>query len=303
MFVCKLDSAANDSMADQTPRKKAFSCKRRDIMVNHLNKSHGILGAEAGRDLADQGRITVKKQAWSCGFCGSLFLNFRDRLRHIDIEHFRKYEDIRQWNLNKVMHGLLLQPKMENAWKKRTASLSPWVQLKDLVWPEVFAKDMRTKLEIGPLNESDADRLACEVFSACKPKESLEESAMVSSTVFHTGIAGASSLLPPNQDQVLTDQTFGSTPAYSQRSSNMHATTNLYDNSIFGQSPEHAYNSDSKTVPLMAASQEDSRGTYNAPPFYPSRDWGADPERDLGCSGFDDAVNGANRGIFRFPSD
>ena len=302
IFVCKLDSATHEGIADQTPSTKAFSCKRRDLMVNHLNKSHGV-AVQAGRDLADQWRFTVKKQAWSCGFCGSLFLDFKDRLKHIDTEHFKNYEDIQQWDFNKVIHGLLLQPSMENAWKKRTASLFAGLQREDLVWTETFAKNMRPKLEIGPSDESDANRLADEIYFAGKPKGSLNESALALPTVFPTSIAGASSLSSPNQYQAVTAQASGSAPEHSQRPSIMHATANLYGDPLFGQSLGHAYNHDIRAVPSMAPLEEGPRATYNPPPSYPAQYLAAESEGGIGCSGFDDALNEVHQGFSWSDSD
>ena len=301
-FVCKLDSATHESMADQNPGTKAFSSKRRDIMVNHLNKSHG-LAVQEGRVLADQWRFTVKKQAWSCGFCGSLLLDFKDRLRHIDTEHFRKYESMQQWDFNKVIHGLLLQPRMENAWTKRTASLFPWVQPEDLIWTEAFAKNMRQKLEIGPLDESDANRLADEICSAGKPKESLNESATALDTVFPTSIAGVTSLLSPNQYQAVTTQTSESARQHSQKSSNMHATANLFGDSLFDKSPGHAYNDDIRAVPSMAPLEEHRPATYNPRSFYSAQDWVAESEAGIGNSGFDDTLNEVHQGFSWSNSD
>ena len=265
-------------------------------MVNHLNKLHAV---QAGRDLADRFRVTDEKQAWSCGFCGSFFLDFKDRLKHIDTEHFKKYESMQQWDFNKIIHGLLSQPRMKHAWKKRTASLSPSVQPEDLIWTEAFAKNIRQKLEIGPSDESDATRLADEVYSAGKPKGSLNESAMDPTTVFSAGIAEASSLLSPNQYQAVTAQASGSAPEYSQRPSTMHATANLYGDSLFGQSLGHVYDHDIRAVPSMAPLEEGPRATYNPPSFYPAEDWTAESEGGIGCSGFDYALNEVHQGYSR----
>lgn len=291
IFVCELDHAVHDSRAYQDHGTKAFSCKRRDIMVNHLSKSHGFSAVQAARDLADQWRVTVKKQAWSCGFCGSLFLNFKDRLKHIDTEHFKKYEGIQQWDSNKVIHGLLLQPKMAKAWKARTVSLPPCVQPEDLVWTGAFAKNMRTKLEVGPSDESDAKRLVDEVYSAGKPKESLNKSVLVPSTAFDLGIAGASSLLSPSQEQALTAQAFGSAPAHCQRPSTIRATAYPSDGLLFGQRPGHVYGHDSRAVPSIASLADDNRATHNVPSFYPSENWVAGSEGGTGYFGYDQAVD------------
>ena len=300
LFVCGLDDGVEDSRAGQSSSTKPFSCKRRDIMVNHLTKSHGIFAVEQGRELADKWRISVKKQAWSCGFCGNLFLNFQDRLKHIDTEHFRKYESMQDWDFCKVIHGLLRHPKMEIAWKKRTASLLPWVQPEDLVWTEAFAKAMRTKLEIGPSDESDANRLADEVYSAGRPKESWHGNAMAPASF--VGMVGAS-LSAPNPDQTFTAQTSGSAAERRPSSSTMRATAYVSGDSFVGRPLGHAYDRDSRAVPSIASSDEDIGGDHDVSSFYPSQNWVVASETSNDHCGFGQAVTEANRGPCRSTSD
>ena len=271
-------------------------------MVNHLNKSHGF-AVQEGRVLAEQWRLTVEKQAWSCGFCGSFFLDFKDRLKHIDIEHFRKYESMQQWDFNKVIHGLLLQPRMENAWKKKKASLPPWVQPEDLIWTEAFAKNIRPKLEIGPSDESDANRLADEVYSAGKPKGYLNESAIDAKTVFTTGIAEAGSLLSPKPYQVVTAPPSGSAPDHSQRRSILHSTADVNGNSPFDQSPRHADDYDSTVATALAPLEEGRQGTYNPQSFYTTQHWVPGSEGGIGYSGFVDALSEVHQGFSQSSSD
>lgn len=135
-------------------------------MVNHLNKLHGIMEAHRGRELADQWRHTVGKRAWSCGFCITIFSTFQDRLKHIDIKHFRERQSIHEWDLNKVILGLLQQPKMENAWKTRTALLTPWVHPENFAWNKAVAEYLRAELERGPSDDHHANTLADAVYSA-----------------------------------------------------------------------------------------------------------------------------------------
>ena len=303
IFVCGLDNTVDDSGAGQNSSTKPFSCKRRDIMVNHLSKSHGISAVQQGRELADRWRISVKKQAWSCGFCGNLFVNFQDRLKHIDTQHFRKYEDIQDWDFNKVIHGLLLQPRMENAWKRRSASLLPWERLEDLVWTRAFAKNMRAKLEIGPSDENDAAALADAVYSAGKFKEPWHENAMVPATILGAGRTGVSSLSLPNHDQAPTAQALGSGPENCQSPLAMCANTHLSGHSLFGRPHRHAYDSNCRAVPTMMAPEEDSQRGYDAPSLYSSQGWAGAFERGNDYSGSDQADNEANRGLYRSTGD
>lgn len=113
----------------------------------------------------------MTKQAWSCGFCSSLFYTFQDRLKHVDIEHFRKHQSFNEWDLNKVILGLLQQPKMQRTWKTRAASLPPWVHPENLAWDKATAQGLRAKLEKGPSDDRHAITLADEAYSASKPNE------------------------------------------------------------------------------------------------------------------------------------
>ena len=261
VFICGLDDAVKDGSTGQNSSPKRFSCKRRHQMVDHLNKSHGISSVQQGRDLADKWRISNNKHAWSCGFCVKFFSNFQDRLRHIDVEHFKKYEGIQDWDYNKVIHGLLLQPRMENAWKKRVASLLLWELPEDIVWGESFAKNMRTQLEIGPSDEIDADRLADAVYSARRPKGYWNEEAMAPTTVAGTTKMEGSSLSSINH---YPDVAAG---YYRPNSATSGATTSHSGLSLFGQLPAHAYNDG------MATEHEGSSANRNATSFYPSQQW------------------------------
>ena len=165
-FICEMEEAAESGREGQDHASRAFTSKRRDIMVNHLNKSHGIFEAHQARGLADKWRHTAKKQAWACGFCGSLFLTFPDRLKHIDVQHFRRHQSIHDWDLNKVVLGLLQQPRLERAWKKQMASLPPWVHL---VWDRAVAKDLQATLEVGPSDDHHAATLAEQAYSGIEP--------------------------------------------------------------------------------------------------------------------------------------
>lgn len=198
IFVCGMDHTAEIKRTDQSQASKSFTCKRRDIMVNHLSKAHGIIEADEGRNLADQWRITVKKQAWSCGFCISLFLTFQDRLKHVDTKHFREHQHIHEWDLNKVVLGLLQQPKMERAWKTRTASVPPWVHPKSLAWDEATAKELRAMLEIGPSDDHHASILADKAYYARKPNDGSGLQSGTTRANHHSDVIRQASL--PSQD-------------------------------------------------------------------------------------------------------
>lgn len=275
IFICGLDDAAESSRAGQSQASKSFTCKRRDIMVNHLNKSHGVTDAHHGRGLADQWRHTVKKQAWSCGFCIKLFLAFQDRLRHVDIEHFKRHQSIHDWDLNKVILGLLQQPKMEKAWETRTASLPPWVQLKNLTWDTATAKKLRATLEIGPSDEYHATTLADATYSASKLNEgSWPQSDTIHANRHSDAPAQASFVSSQNHYHATSALTSGS-GSYARPSP---AITGPTAHPISGdpscvEAPTSAFALSNTVESSMSSSRDEGRVDYNALLFNPSQSW------------------------------
>ena len=250
-------------------------------MVNHLIKSHGITEARQGRDLADEWRHTVKKQAWSCGFCISLFLTFHDRLKHIDIEHFRRRQDIRDWDLNKVVLGLLKQPKMEKAWKTRLALLPPGVLPQDLAWDKIFAKDLREKLEIGPLNDHHATTLADAAFSARRSNEgSWVQSGVAHANPHSDATAQATfSLLPVCYEA-------GSTYQPSSRITN--STAHLVSSDpLFVGAATSTFALGNAIEPAIPSYDDDNCVRHDTTFFNPSQSWTSGSETGTFFSGYE----------------
>ena len=59
-----------------------------------------------------------KRKFFSCGFCICCFNTLKEISNHIDIEHWRQHQELKQWNNNKVILGLLLQPGVKEAWQQ-----------------------------------------------------------------------------------------------------------------------------------------------------------------------------------------
>lgn len=131
------------------------SFKRRYDMMAHLAQRHGVLDSKS---LADQYRRTFSKQTWSCGFCLFSFSTLADRLRHIDVEHFRKNEHIKAWSTTKIINGLLLQREVREAWKILLASVN--LDHSGFSWHRNNVQDLQLKLELGPNVEQSAESLA-----------------------------------------------------------------------------------------------------------------------------------------------
>ena len=244
-------------------------------MVNHLNKSHGITEAHEGRELADQWRHTVKKQAWSCGFCISLFLNFQDRLKHVDIEHFRKHQSIYEWDLNKVILGLLQQPKMDKAWKTRTALLPPWAYPENIAWDKATAKDLRATLEIGPSDDHHANTLANAAYSTSNLNDG--SWPLIGTTHVNRNLdTTAQTSFFPSLDQ------YQAIPALTSDSGLHHRPTSAITDSTlqyvsgdpsFAGAPTSAFPSGNMVEPWMPAPDTEDRVDGSGLIFNPSQSW------------------------------
>lgn len=142
-------------------------------MVNHLGKIHHVHPKSQGEAIAMKWKYTVEKQAWSCGFCGDVFVNFTDRLSHIAAQHFERGQTIDDWDATKVIQGLLQQSGMTEAWKEKLASL-PARQILGIVWERDAIADLQHGLEVGPNNERSAVDLAEAAYIACRINWSME---------------------------------------------------------------------------------------------------------------------------------
>lgn len=79
-------------------------------MTKHFSKCHEVYDTARACTLAKNWLRGSGRQFWSCGLCVSLFRSLQERLKHIEVEHFRRHESIDGWNVTNVIHGLLKQP-------------------------------------------------------------------------------------------------------------------------------------------------------------------------------------------------
>lgn len=303
IFICGLDGAAESSRACQSHASKPFTCKRRDIMVNHLNKSHGVVEAQRGRDLADQWRRTVKKQAWSCGFCISVFSTFQDRLKHVDLEHFRSHQSIHKWDSNKVVLGLLQQPKMEKAWKTRIASLHPWMRPESLAWDKATATSLRVALEKGPSDDRDANALADAAYSASKRNEGPWPPSDTKNANRHLdAIAQASFLSSPGPYQTISALASGSGSYHRPSPAITDSTPNLiFGDPSFLETRTKAFALGNSIEPSIPSLNDEGRVNHNAPLFNASQSWTSEPGSFF--NGYEPSESYAERGVqFSTPS-
>lgn len=136
---------------------KCRTYTRKANLVKHLEEVHRI---QDGSALAEAWRIAFKKRYFSCGFCIILFDNINDQLNHIDIDHFRRSEDICNWDMTKVVKGLLLQSGVDIAWHRIASSYAQ----SGFSWETSCNRDLQLRLE---LSEETPDTLAAAVFNNC----------------------------------------------------------------------------------------------------------------------------------------
>ena len=145
---------------------KAFPCANRTLdvrsytrrphFISHL-KTHDIPNFT---ELAEYWKETIKKRHFSCGFCISHFRSLIEQLNHIDVAHYRLSHHIRDWDTNKVIRGLLLQPRVSESWQRILAS-HPGFMESLLRWDESVVRKLQFRLEVG---DESADILAESAF-------------------------------------------------------------------------------------------------------------------------------------------
>ena len=138
-----------------------FSCKKNEDMVEHLYNAHHVKTTIA---FVHKWKDNVKRQVWSCGFCGVTFGNFQNRCSHV-AWHFEQGQTIDEWDTTKVIQGLLLQRGVFEAWEKNMASL-PEVEIGCRYWEKHATKALRRDLEVGPNPKKTALDLANAAFAA-----------------------------------------------------------------------------------------------------------------------------------------
>ena len=158
--------------------KCSIQNKRREKIVKHLKDHHMISEKAVGESLADDWRLDQGKRFWACGFCVTLFLSFKDRLQHIGKEHYNQGQTLKDWDANKVIRGLLLQPMVNGPWKSLVAT-NCFHNASELAWETTDLKDLQYKLEIGPTDERSGEYLAEVAYRASKitPAQDIYEHA------------------------------------------------------------------------------------------------------------------------------
>ena len=135
----------------------ARSYTRKGHLINHL-KSHGVPDGSA---LAERWRSTETKRFFSCGFCIACFHTHTDQLNHIDNAHYKTHRHISEWNADRSIIGLLLQPGVQKAWQQILTSHGPCNEM-GFQWNPVRVKSLQLRLE---KSEEPPDILALAAFN------------------------------------------------------------------------------------------------------------------------------------------
>ena len=133
---------------------KPRTYRRKAELVKHLE----IHGVSDGTNIAEQWQVAFRKKFFSCGFCIAVFHNINDQLNHIDHDHYRKSEDIFNWDFTKVIKGLLLRPGMDIAWQTISADYSE----PGFSWDPSTSKFLQRRLELA---EESVQELSVAVFN------------------------------------------------------------------------------------------------------------------------------------------
>jgi hypothetical protein len=140
---------------DTSGKAKSYSRKR--SLVEHLEKIHKFPN-NAASDSADTWKKTSPKIYLSCGFCISLFKSIQDQLNHIDNEHFKNMQMIGEWDINKVVRGLLTRHDVSLVWQNFLQETCPASQ--EPIWDPVVAEELQSQLERSSEKATDLAELA-----------------------------------------------------------------------------------------------------------------------------------------------
>ncbi len=150
------------------------SFSRRITLEKHLSKSHGV-SPNRTRGLADKWK-TAPPRHFACGFCVCVFSTILEQLNHIDMDHFKKGQQITGWSVATVNQSLLLLPEVV-IYLRDILLRGPYPKDRDLHWYEQMTKDSQRRLQIA---EDAAKSLVLEAYRMLHPNLSYGSRASTS---------------------------------------------------------------------------------------------------------------------------
>ena len=142
-----------------------FNCKRRVHMVSHLKETHGSTEDSHALAIAKDSLRSSGRKFWSCGFCVTLFLSFSDRIKHIAKQHFEVGTTMDDWDVSKVIRGLLSQPLVNEAWNIESGGDTEFSR-PEMAWHASNTDRLQSQLEMGASNRHDGYSLAEAAYEA-----------------------------------------------------------------------------------------------------------------------------------------
>ena len=155
---------------------------RKSQLEKHL-KSHGILDAAT---LADKWKVSSNKKYYSCGFCIAIFITSAERLNHIDNYHYKRLQTIEEWDPNKVIRGLLLQPDVYKSWK----TISAWdIWTTNMTWEPSLRRNLQKRLELSEESPENLAATAAIQGSLELVEENYHDPGLSIGTAFKNGVS------------------------------------------------------------------------------------------------------------------
>ena len=146
------------SCGDTTAKLRGVS--RRSNLEKHLLRTHAVTKDRA-RGLANNWKTTARKKHFSCGFCVCIFPTINEQLNHIDIEHFKKGQQVTEWSATNVIRGLLLPPNVASSFQEKLSS-DPYTYHRKLHWDAKMIEGLQRRLEMA---DGTAEALAFEAYT------------------------------------------------------------------------------------------------------------------------------------------
>ena len=235
----QVSAVTADASNNPQPSLCASSRKRRDGMVEHLRKSHGLGDKIKALELANKCRVTSGKKFWSCGFCIYLTPSHRDRLGHLS-KHFEQRYTLDQWHLSTEIQGLLRQPQVVQAWDSLLAARHcqhgpgiSWQGNDDV-------SRLKAELQMGPSKSKSAQCIAETACALSSESQNPFDLDLRRSTRDGSGVTvGEAQLQPPimptDFPRVLNDQEYQSAVSNS-------LGPNTFSNGLIEQTRDDIFN-------------------------------------------------------------
>ena len=225
---------------------KFIKKSRRSDMITHLAYHH--VHGEVGVALAEQWRYDSNKKYFSCGFCVVVFSSILERSNHIDNEHWKYGQTMGSWEFSNLIRGLLLEPKVQAAWRVLLRSHLYLVE-SNLRWEMPLAQGLQLKLE----KSEESGRVLAIAALECSNYEQIRpgNQSLMARMSREEVMFGLGSAAPPSPADVMM----------------VHPSTSTYQSL-----PNHTQSLDQPSQPLPGSSPSMNIGSSSTDFQYPQCD-------------------------------